>query len=214
MNSSIVSIFNCRFCHLPTPHDAENISKCLLQCFLDWNIDRKISTITVDNCSVNTGVIELIVDQLGDGSLVQNGIYVHMRCVAHILNLIVQDGLSLISTSIETIRESVKYWLGTPKRIEKFEETARQLKLSTSKKLSEDVKTRWNSTFLMLENAMPYKDVFQRLRQRDNRYKNVPTEEDWVFASNICDKLKIFHDTTQLVSGICYLSFIFIFFSD
>ena len=48
-----------------------------------------------------------------------------MRCVAHILNLIIQDGLSLIGDGIERICDSVIYWTGSPKKMQKFEENAR-----------------------------------------------------------------------------------------
>lgn len=187
------------------------ISDCLLKSFLDWNIDRKICTITLDNCSVNNGVIELIVEQLGSGALMSGGAYLHMRCAAHIINLIVQDGLSMIAGSIEKVRESVLYWTYSPKREERFEETARQLKVSTSKKLCMDVKTRWNSTYLMLQSAIPYKDVFQRMKQREFKYKSVPSEEDWAFARIVCDKLKIFYDTTELFSGVSHCLYIITF---
>ena len=51
----------------------------------------------------------------------------HMRCAAHILNLIFQDGLPLIGDGIERIRDNVIYWTGSPKRRQQFEENARQL---------------------------------------------------------------------------------------
>ena len=47
-----------------------------------------------------------------------------MRCCAHILNLIVKEGLEIIKESVEKIRESVAFWIATPKRLEKFVETA------------------------------------------------------------------------------------------
>ncbi|GJV54590.1 zinc finger BED domain-containing protein RICESLEEPER 2-like protein [Tanacetum coccineum] len=66
----------------------------------------------------------------------------HMRCVAHILNLIVQDGLAVIGDGIDRIRDSVAFWTATPKREQKFEEAARQLEISSTKQLALDCKTR------------------------------------------------------------------------
>lgn len=57
-----------------------------------------------------------------------------MRCAAHILNLIVKDGMEIIKVGVEKIRESVAYWTATPNREEKFEETARQLRCTSKKK--------------------------------------------------------------------------------
>lgn len=100
-----------------------------------------------------------------------------MRCCAHILNLIVKDGLDTIGDGIEKVRNSVSYWTSSPKRIELFEDTTnRQLKLTFSKSLVLDCKTRWNLTYLMLEVALIYKDVFTRLKHRDNQYKHLPTK--------------------------------------
>ncbi|KAL0292865.1 UNVERIFIED_CONTAM: putative AC9 transposase [Sesamum calycinum] len=122
-----------------------------------------------------------------------DGKVLHMRCCAHILNLIVNDGLDIIDNSIERIRDSVIYWTVSPSRVEKFEETARQVRVNCTKKLCLDCKTRWNSTYLMLETAIIYKDVFPRLNVREKNYKSLPTEEDWVNAIEICGKLKLFH---------------------
>ncbi|WOL11353.1 zinc finger BED domain-containing protein RICESLEEPER 2-like [Canna indica] len=176
-----------RFCYVPAPHTKEVITDVLMDCFLKWNIDRKLSTLTVDNCSVNDSVIQLLKDRISPTTMILEGEFFHMRCGAHILNLIVKDGLDIIGSAINNIRESVVYWTATPKRQER--------------KLSQDVKTRWNSTYLMLVSALPYKDVFTRLKTREPKYKNLPSDYEWKMAKEVCDKLKIFHDVTELFSG-------------
>ncbi|WOL04646.1 zinc finger BED domain-containing protein RICESLEEPER 2-like [Canna indica] len=97
---------------------------------MDWNIDRKLSTLTLDNCSTNDVMIEKILDKISPRSFILTDKFFHMRCCAHILNLIVKDGLSIISYAIEKVRERVHYWTATPKREEKFMETCGQLNMS------------------------------------------------------------------------------------
>ncbi|KAG6471835.1 hypothetical protein ZIOFF_069282 [Zingiber officinale] len=180
------------------------LANALVDCLLDWNLDRKLSTLTVDNCTTNDAMIELILDKLPPSSLILEGKLFHMRCCAHFLNLVVRDGLELISDSIETIRYSVAFWTATPKRDEKFIETARQLKVPSTKKLELDCKTRWNSTYLMLNTALEYEAVFARLKQRETLYKRVPTQEDWSKVREISSKLEMFFDATELFSGTKY----------
>ena len=55
--------------------------------------------------------------------MVMGGKFFHMRCCAHILNLIVKDSLSVIQKEVEKIRESVHYWTATPTKVENFEAT-------------------------------------------------------------------------------------------
>ncbi|XP_076951352.1 zinc finger BED domain-containing protein RICESLEEPER 2-like [Bidens hawaiensis] len=193
-----------RFIYVPSPHTAEVLAEVLYQSMCDWNIDRKISTVTVDNCSTNDLMIHYLLDKLSLSSLILGGELFHMRCCAHILNLIVQDGLSVIGEGIERIRESVVFWTGTQKRVEKFEEAARHLAIDCSKKLPLDCKTRWNSTYLMLKVAILYKEVFKRLKQRETQYKTLPTERDWELGSSICDKLSLFYELTLMFSGTKY----------
>lgn len=158
----------------------------------------------MDNCTSNDLLIEILKDSLLPSSLIMQGEFFHMRCCAHILNLIVKDGLEVIGDGIERVRESVAFWTATPKRVEKFEELAKQEGFENGKKLALDCKTRWNSTYIMLETALIYKDVFPRLRLRDSNYKCLPTEEDWSRAKEICGKLEIFYSVTSLFSGTKY----------
>ncbi|KAG5533346.1 hypothetical protein RHGRI_027517 [Rhododendron griersonianum] len=148
--------------------------------------------------------IDLLWDKLDSASLMLGGELFHMRCCAHILNLIVKDGLDVIKVGIEKIRDSVAYWTASQKREEKFEETVRQLNVTSTKKLGLDCVTRWNSTFLMLQTALLYKDVFIRLSKRDAQYNSLPSEREWGFARDVCQKLKFFFKVTELFSGTKY----------
>ncbi|KAF2301834.1 hypothetical protein GH714_029736 [Hevea brasiliensis] len=189
-----------KFVYAPTPHTEEELVRHLMDSFTKWNIETKISTITVDNCSTNDGLIFIVLEKLY-GDLLCDGTILHMRCCAHILNLIVKDGLSTIEHSLARIRDSVAFWSATPQKVEKFEEVAKQLKLSYGKKSSLDCKTRWNSTYLMLQTAIQYKDVFPRLRIREKHYTNVPTELDWELANKVAEILQHFMPSLNCFLG-------------
>lgn len=190
--------------YVPCPHTSEVLCEALIECLLDWNLDRNLSTITMDNCSTNDAMVDLLLEKLPIDAMLLAGKLIHMRCCAHILNLIVKEGLEVMGGAVEKVRDSVSYWSGTPKRWEKFEETARQLRIPIGKKLMLDCKTRWNSTFLMLQTALDYKNVFFRLKHRDPKYKCVPSEEDWSLTKEICSRLQLFYNVTDLFSGTKY----------
>ncbi|CAO2206368.1 unnamed protein product [Urochloa humidicola] len=129
-----------------------------------------------------------------------------MCCSAHILNLIVKDGLEELKDAIENIRDSVAYWTATSKRIEKFEEIAKFVKVTMTVKIQLDYKTRWNSTFNMLNIALPYKVVFIRASRVDRQYTCLPSDEEWQFAEEVVERLRLFYDITKLFSGTDYVT--------
>ena len=156
----------------------------------------------VDNCSTNDGMVKILLEKMERGKLMLHGDYLHMRCSAHILNLVVQDGLDVIKSGIEKVRECVSFWMETPKRIEKFDDVCWFLNLANPKRMVLDCKTRWNSTYLMLQTVLPFKDVFTRLKRLNRRMKFVvPSEIDWSLAETVCQKLEIFYKTTKSFSG-------------
>ena len=103
------SYYFSRFVYVPSPHMKDVLDDVLVDCLLEWNIDRKLSIITVDNYSTNDVMIKLLLNKLDTSSFMLGGSMLHMKCVAHILSLIVQDRLSLIGDGIERIRDSVIY---------------------------------------------------------------------------------------------------------
>ncbi|KAI9194274.1 hypothetical protein LWI28_004659 [Acer negundo] len=193
-----------RFMYVPCPLSAVNLSNALMECLLDWHIDRKLSTLTLDNCPMNNCMIDILLDKVSPNSLIMCGRLFHMKCVAHVLNSIVKSGLEVIDLGIEKIRDSVAFWTATPKRMEKFEETTRQLNIGYEKRLVLDCKTRWNSTYLMLSVALNYKDVFYSLKQCESQYRTLPEESDWDLAKEMCDRLKIFYSVTEMFSETKY----------
>ncbi|XP_057451768.1 zinc finger BED domain-containing protein RICESLEEPER 2-like [Lotus japonicus] len=192
-----------RFIHVRAPHSGRALGDVLIRCLKDWSLDGKLSTLTLDNCSANDKMIEYILDDISHSKLILGGRIFHMRCCAHILNLVVKDGLSVISGAIEKVRKSVNYWTLTPKREEKFEDACLQLNCPFKKPVV-DCKTRWNSIFLMLRVAIEYKAVYERLSQREKEYEDSPSEDEWKMAEEICLKLELFYDVTNLFSGRSY----------
>ena len=189
---------------MPSPHTKEMHSNVLLQTLLEWNIDKKLSTMTVDNCSTNDAVINIILDKFQRSTLVMCGSMLHMRCATRVLNLIVQDGFNVIGSCTEKICESVGFWTRSTKRRQWFIDTARQLHVECTKELALDCKTRWNSTYLMLSTTIEYWDAFFQLSQRESSYKCIPKEEEWEMASSICERLVLFYKVIELFSGTSY----------
>uniref|UniRef100_A0A0A9E398 Uncharacterized protein n=1 Tax=Arundo donax TaxID=35708 RepID=A0A0A9E398_ARUDO len=68
----------------------EVISEELYESLVEWNLDEKVSTVTLDNCITNDAIIPLFVRKIGKSKLISDGKVLHMRCCAHILNLIVK----------------------------------------------------------------------------------------------------------------------------
>jgi acyl-CoA synthetase (AMP-forming)/AMP-acid ligase II len=59
----------------------------------------------------------------------------------------------------------------------------------------------------MLSVALNYRLVFDRLAKKEKLcFPFRPTEEDWEFATYLCDRLKLFYDTTGLLSGTSYVT--------
>ena len=155
----------CRFIYVPAPHTAEVITDVLHEVLLDWHIERNLSTITLDNCSVNDNLMKNMIGTDGDDlaknkttmegklpllSCMLKGKLIHMCCAAHILNLIVKDGMSVMEKGIDKVRDSVAYWSATPKRHEKFEKMAAQMKGKYEKELLLTVKLDGTQLILCL----------------------------------------------------------------
>ena len=197
LNSKILA-----FCSLPPPHSGPELAQKIL---VDCKINKKVLSLTLDNASANNAMVKILKSRLElQDSLLCNGEYFHVRCCAHILNLIVQKGLKVASGALEKIRASVKYVKGSEARMMKFKECAQKIGIEVTSSLCLDVPTRWNSTYLMLNSGIQYRRVFNMLEFEDLNYKHCSTKEEWERGEVMCKFLKPFYDITTLISGSSY----------
>ena len=112
----------------------------------EWGIEGKVSTITVDNATYNDLAVKMLQDSLSfHKSFPLKGQLFHVRCCAHILNLLVQDGLFEIQHIIENVRESVKYINPSIQRLTMFSYIIKQLQLPNKRLILDCCDVHWSS---------------------------------------------------------------------
>ncbi|KAL6585634.1 hypothetical protein OROMI_002278 [Orobanche minor] len=188
-------------------HKGVDIGEAVVQVLKERGLE-KILCCTVDNASANDGAVRYISDFLDSRKTnILGGKYLHLRCVAHITNLIVMDGLEEIGLSFRRVREVVKWVKALPKRLDNFNRAVKAfVTQDCGKSLCLDVPTRWNSTYLMLEAAEPFEPAFRCYSTMQSgqfvsdlnkiKYKDQPLgptfDNDWINVRKMMDYLKIF----------------------
>ncbi|KAK8957622.1 hypothetical protein KSP39_PZI001216 [Platanthera zijinensis] len=197
------SIIN--FLDLDPPHSGQVIYDAIRESILQWGIQKKVMSITLDNASVNDVAARHLQQSLANSNhLYLRGKVFHVRCCAHILNILVQDGLREISSLVNIVREAVGYIRKSPLRLKSFAESAKLLGISTTRGLSSDVKTRWNSTYYMLDSAFHFRYVIHDFFRKDKGLVWDFGEETWQQFYKIKNILEVFESATKLFSGSSY----------
>ncbi|CAN1826767.1 Putative AC transposase [Linum perenne] len=139
--------------------------------------------------------------------------FLHMRCCAHILSLIVKDGMKEVDDSIYRVRSAVRFVRSSTSRLQRFKACVHEEKLGSKKLVCLDVETIWNSTYLMVQSAVGFQRAFQRLEEKDlvfrselQKSKGTPMETGWVYVKSLLPFLKSFYDATLKVSGSLYVT--------
>jgi hypothetical protein len=180
------------------PHTGYAIEEAIVGCLTEWDIRGKLFTLTLDNASNNTNACDELI-KYHKHELLLEGKHLHVRCCAHILNILVQDGMKIIHGAIYKIRELLKHVDSSAARLQDFNTIAIGMGLTSKKGIYIDVPNRWNSTWKMLVEAFTYKSVLTSYASR--KMEDSPSEEEWKKAEAICDFLKAFEELTLTVSA-------------
>jgi hypothetical protein len=161
-------------------HSGVVIADALRKCFIEWGIENKVLTITFDNERANDSAIRIIKNDFElMNELAVRGRLFHVRCCAHVINLLVQAGHGEIGDIVDSVRQGIKYVVASEGRLKEFIEIVKRLHLP-SKKLVLDVPTRWNSTYLMLATVVGSKKCSQDITKLIKHFNGL-----WVWNSGI-----------------------------
>ncbi|CAN1787347.1 Zinc finger BED domain-containing protein RICESLEEPER 2 [Linum perenne] len=175
-----------------TSHKGDEGAK-LAECLEEWGL-KNVFTVTLDNASTNDVACTFLKEKLETwGTSFMSGRYLHVRCVALIVNLVVNGGLNEIGMSVNRVREAMRWVRSSGSREAKFHAQVTAQNEQSKRMVSLDCQTRWNSTFLMLDTALVYERVFTVLDVIDPTFKEAlfarktssgvpigaPTTEDW-----------------------------------
>ncbi|KAK9277901.1 hypothetical protein L1049_027458 [Liquidambar formosana] len=157
------------FCQVQD-HKEETVGRHIETCLFEWSIE-SLFTMTVDNASSNDITFKLLKKRCKDwrGTILGHE-FLHMRCCAYILNLIVGDGLKEVDESIARVRDAINYVRSSPNRLANFKKCVEKRKIESKSLLCLDVPTRWNSTYLMLESAVKFEKAFVLLEEEDSNF--------------------------------------------
>uniref|UniRef100_A0A803KUC3 Transposase n=1 Tax=Chenopodium quinoa TaxID=63459 RepID=A0A803KUC3_CHEQI len=197
------------FCPISS-HKGEAIGKAVEACLEYWGIDDKLFTVTVDNASSNDVACAHLSRMVRRTECINDGKNLHVRCIAHIINLIVWDGIREHGVCIDRVRNAVKYVKNSPARILRFKDLVQKANIDSKSSLSFDVPTRWNSTYIMLETALKFRRVFSGLSLPDgedlNDNERPPEPEDWEKVERLVLFLEGFYLLTKRISGSHYVT--------
>ena len=121
----------------------------------EWGIREKVFTLIVDNASNNNRACEVFVEYQ-KRELMLEGAHFHVRCCAHILNILVQDGMSIIHDAIRKLCELLKHIVSSPSRIQAFNQIVVGVGLPTKHGIALDIPKQWNSTYKMVRETLKY----------------------------------------------------------
>nr|XP_043622006.1 zinc finger BED domain-containing protein RICESLEEPER 1-like [Erigeron canadensis]XP_043622007.1 zinc finger BED domain-containing protein RICESLEEPER 1-like [Erigeron canadensis] len=187
------------FLTLDSSQTEDALSDLVIKCLMDWDVDRKLFSMTLDDCFSYDDIASRTKSWLSQNRpLLKNGELFDMRCASHLVKSLIHDSMESLKDLTQKIRESVRYVKSLSVTQGKFDEFAQQVGITTEKRLSLDNPWRWNSTYLMLETALEYRNAFDVLQEHDSAYTISLSDEEWQWASSVTSFMKLLFEVTNV----------------
>lgn len=188
------------------PHTGDALFDILDEVIQTYKLEKKIFSISFDNASNNTSAVQKLKIKYEP---ILNGVFYHSRCVAHIINLVVQHGLDV--PEIKKVKEDFKKMLqdvfATSKRTRKeYEKLCKDLNKPCLGP-NWDVPTRWNSTWKMFDSAIQQRatlELFHDGLVTKGLAKNEFPTLGWDSIVRLNELLEVFKSATTILSGVYY----------
>lgn len=177
-------------------HTSINLSEKLKEITDEWGIEKKIMLAVSDNAS---NIKNAIKNELG---------WRYFACFSHTLNLIVRDALSshpLLFDTIEKVKTIVSHFKRSSKATAKLNSYQESTGAGTPKKLIQDVVTRWNSTYLMIQRFIELEEAIRSTVALLDTTLPQLTLEEWQLLKQLRIILEPFENATCVISGQKYL---------
>ncbi|KAL7601047.1 hypothetical protein Lser_V15G23936 [Lactuca serriola] len=185
----------------PYPDSDSAFSHAVSACLSDWNIEGKLFSITINQPVSDSGLDSLrnLISEKNPNVL--NGQLLLTDCLARSLTFIAHCAINAGQETVKKVRDCVKYVKTSESLEEKFVALKQQLQVMSTKSLSLDDQTQWNTTYEMLVSASELKEVFSCLDTLEPDYDKIPTLEDWKVIDNLCTYLKLLYNTANLLTS-------------
>nr|XP_022910860.1 zinc finger BED domain-containing protein 1-like [Onthophagus taurus] len=131
----------------------------------------------------------------------------HFRCYAHTLNLVAKKGINNIELITSKLRVIIGHFKRSTSDNEKFFIQQRQpYPNKNPRKLIQDVVTRWNSTFYMLERFCELEEAIRTTISLIKKELSVITSDEWDIIKELVTILKPLENVTNIICGEKYVT--------
>lgn len=175
-------------------HTSIALANALTRVTDEFGLKNKVSLVVSDNAANIKGAVTNVLE------------WKHLGCFAHTLHLVVQDALQVIQPLLSKVKHIVSHFKRNNIDMQKLLKYQTDSGEPFPKKFKQDVSTRWNSTYYMIERLVTIKSAVRAtLGLLDKNVESLSLEE-WHICTDLVKVLKPFEDVTRKVSGEKYVS--------
>ncbi|XP_018570925.1 zinc finger BED domain-containing protein 1-like [Anoplophora glabripennis] len=174
-------------------HTSINLASQLKLIIQEWNLEGKILMVISDNAA---NIKKAIKEELQ---------LKHFGCYAHTINLIALDSLKHATKILDKVKSIVAFCKritsGMAKLIDQQKQQGRD-----PKRLVQDVVTRWNSTYYMVDRFVELEEPIRTTMALLNKDFPVISLEEWNFLKELIHILEPLENVTKLMSAENYVT--------